>query len=142
MKRKILFVTAIASGMLMTSCGESEANSGDEAGDPTEAQIPQQEEAEEEEEEQVDVSVDDYMDEAQDMVDDAMSNAQEIVDGAMKEGMDNYEKAMEDAKRNMVSVSLNNDTLWYSVMSNHGASKVYMQPASQGTGIIAGGAMR
>ncbi len=52
------------------------------------------------------------------------------------------QKAMEDAKRNMVSVSLNNDTLWYSVMSNHGASKVYMQPASQGTGIIAGGAMR
>lgn len=52
------------------------------------------------------------------------------------------QKAMEDAKRNMVSVSLNSDTLWYSVMSNHGASKVYMQPASQGTGIIAGGAMR
>ena len=52
------------------------------------------------------------------------------------------QKAMEDAKRNMVSVSLNNYTLWYSVMSNHGASKVYMQPASQGTGIIAGGAMR
>jgi len=52
------------------------------------------------------------------------------------------QKAMEDAKRNMVSVSLNNDTLWYSVMSNHGASKVYMQPASAGTGIIAGGAMR
>ena len=52
------------------------------------------------------------------------------------------QKAMEDAKRNMVSVSLNKDTLWYSVMSNHGASKVYMQPASAGTGIIAGGAMR
>jgi len=52
------------------------------------------------------------------------------------------QKAMEDAKRNMVSVSLNSDTLWYSVMSNHGASKVYMQPASPGTGIIAGGAMR
>lgn len=52
------------------------------------------------------------------------------------------QKAMEDAKRNMVSINLNNDTLWYSVMSNHGASKVFMQPASQGTGIIAGGAMR
>jgi small subunit ribosomal protein S5 len=52
------------------------------------------------------------------------------------------QKAMETAKRNMVSVNLNSDTLWYSVMSNHGASKVYMQPASQGTGIIAGGAMR
>lgn len=52
------------------------------------------------------------------------------------------QKAMEDAKKNMVSVNLNNDTLWYSTMSNHGASKVYMQPASAGTGIIAGGAMR
>lgn len=52
------------------------------------------------------------------------------------------QKAMEDAKRNMVSVSLDRDTLWYPVMSNHGASKVYMQPASAGTGIIAGGAMR
>jgi small subunit ribosomal protein S5 len=46
------------------------------------------------------------------------------------------QKAMEDAKRNMVSVNLDKDTLWYPVMSDHGASKVYMQPASQGTGII------
>jgi small subunit ribosomal protein S5 len=52
------------------------------------------------------------------------------------------QKAMENAKRNMVSVNLNDDTLWYPVMSNHGASKVFMQPASAGTGIIAGGAMR
>lgn len=52
------------------------------------------------------------------------------------------QKAMESAKRNMVSVSLKNDTLWYPVMSAHGASKVFMQPASEGTGIIAGGAMR
>lgn len=52
------------------------------------------------------------------------------------------QKAMENAKKNMVSVNLNNDTLWYPVISNHGASKVFMQPASAGTGIIAGGAMR
>lgn len=52
------------------------------------------------------------------------------------------QKAMENARRNMQEVNLNDDTLWYSVMSSHGASKVYMQPASQGTGIIAGGAMR
>lgn len=52
------------------------------------------------------------------------------------------QKAMENAKKNMVSVNLNNDTLWYPMMSNHGASKVFMQPASAGTGIIAGGAMR
>jgi small subunit ribosomal protein S5 len=52
------------------------------------------------------------------------------------------QKAMENAKKNMVSVNLNNDTLWYATMSNHGASKIFMQPASAGTGIIAGGAMR
>ncbi|WP_150466857.1 30S ribosomal protein S5 [Francisella sp. SYW-9] len=52
------------------------------------------------------------------------------------------QKAMENAKKNMVSVNLNNDTLWYATMANHGASKVFMQPASAGTGIIAGGAMR
>lgn len=52
------------------------------------------------------------------------------------------QKAMENARKNMVSVNLNGDTLWYAVTAKHGASKVYMQPASQGTGIIAGGAMR
>ncbi|MFZ9034786.1 MAG: 30S ribosomal protein S5 [Francisellaceae bacterium] len=52
------------------------------------------------------------------------------------------QKAMENARRNMVEVNLNGDTLWYPMTANHGASKVYMQPASAGTGIIAGGAMR
>jgi len=52
------------------------------------------------------------------------------------------QKAMEDARRNMVEIGLNGDTLWYPIKANHGASKIYMQPASQGTGIIAGGAMR
>jgi small subunit ribosomal protein S5 len=51
-------------------------------------------------------------------------------------------KAVENGKKNMVSVSLNDDTLWYSTVSVHGASKVFMKPASQGTGIIAGSAMR
>jgi small subunit ribosomal protein S5 len=50
--------------------------------------------------------------------------------------------AMESARRNMIKVDLNGDTIQYAVKANHGASKVYMQPASQGTGIIAGGAMR
>jgi small subunit ribosomal protein S5 len=49
---------------------------------------------------------------------------------------------MESARRNMIKVDLNGDTIQYAVKANHGASKVYMQPASQGTGIIAGGAMR
>jgi small subunit ribosomal protein S5 len=49
---------------------------------------------------------------------------------------------MEQARRNMVSVSLNGHTLQYPIKARHGASMVYMQPASEGTGVIAGGAMR
>lgn len=52
------------------------------------------------------------------------------------------QKAMESARRNMVQVELDGNTIQYPVKANHGASKVYMQPASQGTGVIAGGAMR
>ena len=52
------------------------------------------------------------------------------------------QKAMEAARRNMIQVDLNGTTLQYPIKSAHGASKVYMQPASEGTGIIAGGAMR
>lgn len=51
-------------------------------------------------------------------------------------------KAMEKARRAMVRVNLNKSTLWYPVSANHGAAKVFMQPASEGTGVIAGGAMR
>ncbi len=52
------------------------------------------------------------------------------------------QKAMERARRNMLDIPLNGDTLHYAVTSEHGAAKVYMQPASAGTGIIAGGPMR
>ena len=52
------------------------------------------------------------------------------------------QKAMEAARRIMISVSLDGNTLEYPVKARHGASKIYMQPASEGTGIIAGGAMR
>lgn len=52
------------------------------------------------------------------------------------------QKAMEAARRNMINVDLNGDTLQYPVKARHGASRVYMQPASEGTGVIAGGAMR
>jgi small subunit ribosomal protein S5 len=52
------------------------------------------------------------------------------------------QKAMDSARRNMVSVELKGDTLWHPMTGRHGASKVYMQPACQGTGLIAGGAMR
>ena len=52
------------------------------------------------------------------------------------------QKAMESARRNMVSVPLKGATLQYAITATHGAAKVYMQPASEGTGIIAGGPMR
>lgn len=52
------------------------------------------------------------------------------------------QKAMESARRNMISVNLDGHTLQYPIKARHGASKVYMQPASEGTGVIAGGAMR
>ena len=52
------------------------------------------------------------------------------------------QKAMEAARKNMISVNLTGGTLQYALTARHGAAKVYMQPASEGTGIIAGGAMR
>ena len=51
-------------------------------------------------------------------------------------------KAMAQARKNLVNVSLKNDTLHYSVRGTHGATRVLMQPASGGTGVIAGGGMR
>ncbi|TDJ24138.1 MAG: 30S ribosomal protein S5 [Gammaproteobacteria bacterium] len=52
------------------------------------------------------------------------------------------QKSMQAARQNMIEVELNGDTLWYPLTERHGASKIYMQPASEGTGIIAGGTMR
>jgi len=52
------------------------------------------------------------------------------------------QKAMEKARKNMKTVALTAGTLQYPITATHGAAKVFMQPASEGTGIIAGGAMR
>lgn len=52
------------------------------------------------------------------------------------------QKAMESARRNLVHIELNGTTLFHPVIASHGASKIVMVPASDGTGIIAGGAMR
>ena len=52
------------------------------------------------------------------------------------------QKAMQAARKQMIKVNLTNDTLQYAKKGRHGAPYVYMQPASDGTGIIAGGAMR
>ncbi len=52
------------------------------------------------------------------------------------------QKAMQQARMEMRDVALHDGTLHYAVNGRHGAANVYMQPASEGTGIIAGGAMR
>lgn len=52
------------------------------------------------------------------------------------------QKAIEAAKRNMVQIELNGDTIYREARLKHGATQVYMKPAAEGTGIIAGGAMR
>lgn len=52
------------------------------------------------------------------------------------------QKSMDKARRNMISIDLREGTLWHAVKARHSGSRVYMQPASEGTGVIAGGAMR
>jgi len=52
------------------------------------------------------------------------------------------QKAMEQARRGMIKVALKDGTLHHSVVGQHGASKVLISPASEGTGVIAGGPMR
>jgi small subunit ribosomal protein S5 len=52
------------------------------------------------------------------------------------------QKAMEEARRRLFKVKLKHGTLQHAVVGRHGAAKVLMQPASEGTGIIAGGPMR
>ena len=62
--------------------------------------------------------------------------------GRSREVSTAIQKAMEKARRSLQKVHLNGSTLHYEVISYHGATKVFMKPASEGTGIIAGGAMR
>lgn len=62
--------------------------------------------------------------------------------GKAREVPQAIQKAMEAARKNMISVQLNGTTLQYPIRAAHGASKIFMQPASDGTGVIAGGAMR
>ena len=52
------------------------------------------------------------------------------------------QKASEAARRNMVQINLKGNTLQHPIKARHGASKVIMLPASEGTGVIAGNAMR
>jgi small subunit ribosomal protein S5 len=52
------------------------------------------------------------------------------------------QKAMESARKNRVHIIMNGSTLQHEIIGRHGATKVFMKPASEGTGIIAGSAMR
>jgi len=52
------------------------------------------------------------------------------------------QKSIDKSRKNMINIILNNGTIQHSIKGIHTGSKVYMQPASQGTGIIAGSAMR
>lgn len=62
--------------------------------------------------------------------------------GKAREVPNAIQKGMEKARRNMHRVELKDNTLLHETIARHGASKVYMRPASPGTGIIAGNAMR
>lgn len=52
------------------------------------------------------------------------------------------QKAIEKARKSMKTIPLKEGTLQHPITAMHGAAKVFMQPASDGTGVIAGGAMR
>jgi small subunit ribosomal protein S5 len=62
--------------------------------------------------------------------------------GKAREVQAAIQKALESARRNMIQIDLNNGTLHHTIVSTHGASKIFMKPASEGTGVIAGNAMR
>ncbi|MGB4959199.1 MAG: 30S ribosomal protein S5, partial [Saprospiraceae bacterium] len=55
---------------------------------------------------------------------------------------ESIQKAVQDAKKNMIKVSLNRGTVPHEQKGKYGAGKVLVKPAADGTGVIAGGAMR
>ena len=62
--------------------------------------------------------------------------------GKSKEVPVAVQKAMDQARRSMIKVSLNNGTIHHEVVGKHGATKVFMQPAKEGSGVKSGGPMR
>ena len=62
--------------------------------------------------------------------------------GKSKEVPVAVQKAMDEARRKMINVSLRKGTLQHTVIGKHGASRVMISPAKDGTGVIAGGPMR
>lgn len=62
--------------------------------------------------------------------------------GKAREVPNAIQKSLDNARKNMKHVVLKGDTLHHGIIGKHGATQVFMKPASDGTGIIAGGAMR
>ena len=62
--------------------------------------------------------------------------------GKANEVTEAISKAVEEAKKNLMRVAIINDTLPHAVKSKYSGAQVFMKPASAGTGVIAGGAMR
>ena len=62
--------------------------------------------------------------------------------GKSKEVSEAISKAVEDAKKNLVRIPINNGTIPHQQKGKYGGARVYIQPASEGTGVIAGGAVR
>lgn len=62
--------------------------------------------------------------------------------GKASEVPDAIKKAIEDAKKNLVKIPMSGTTIPHSVTGKYGAGKVFLRPAVEGTGVIAGGPVR
>ena len=62
--------------------------------------------------------------------------------GKAKEVTIAISKAVEDAKKNLVKIPIENGTIPHEQKGKYGGAKVFIKPASEGTGVIAGGAVR
>ena len=62
--------------------------------------------------------------------------------GKSKEVSEAIAKAVEDAKKNLIRIPILNGTLPHEQKGKYGGARVFLKPASEGTGVIAGGAVR